>query len=136
MIARTKASPIAVAGPKTSRRRADASDARSVIRRMQARAGNQATVAATRGAVPLPAATQAEMEASFGADLSAVRVSESREPMRSGAEAVTEGNHIEFAPGRFDPESARGRFLLGHELTHVLQQRGGRVAERQGTVVG
>jgi Domain of unknown function (DUF4157) len=132
MIVRTRTSRTEAAPPIARHARRATSEPFAAIRRMQARAGNRATVAATSGPTPLPAETRAEMEASFGADLSAVRVSENSNASRAGAEAVTEGNHIEFAPGRFNPSSGHGRFLLGHELTHVLQQRGGRVAERQG----
>jgi hypothetical protein len=41
---------------------------------------------------------------------------------RAGAEAVTVGHDIAFAPGRFDPHSGAGRRRLAHELTHVAQQ--------------
>ena len=34
----------------------------------------------------------------------------------------TVGRHVVLDPRRYDPESAGGRRLLGHELTHVLQQ--------------
>ncbi|HWA82535.1 MAG TPA: DUF4157 domain-containing protein, partial [Fimbriimonadaceae bacterium] len=39
-----------------------------------------------------------------------------------GAEAFTMGRHVFFGAGRFDPRSAGGLALIGHELTHVLQQ--------------
>jgi hypothetical protein len=38
-------------------------------------------------------------------------------------QAFARGNHVVFAPGRFDPATAAGRHLLGHELAHVVQQR-------------
>lgn len=38
------------------------------------------------------------------------------------AEAFTMGRHVFFGAGRFDPRSAGGLALIGHELTHVLQQ--------------
>src|SRR5262249_37885068 len=41
-----------------------------------------------------------------------------------GALAYTVGRHVVFAPGLYDPQSARGRRLLAHELTHVIQQNG------------
>lgn len=41
---------------------------------------------------------------------------------RFGADAVTIGHHVLFAPGRRDPASPQGRRLLAHELTHVRQQ--------------
>jgi hypothetical protein len=41
--------------------------------------------------------------------------------------AYTQGNDIHFAPGQYSPETSKGQELLGHELTHVVQQRQGRV---------
>lgn len=41
------------------------------------------------------------------------------------AAAFTVGRHIVFGAGRYDPGSLRGRTLLAHELTHVIQQRRG-----------
>jgi len=62
------------------------------------------------------------------ADFSHVRVHSDERAARSadeiGALAFTAGNHIVFGPGQFAPETSRGRQLLAHELTHVLQQRG------------
>lgn len=40
-----------------------------------------------------------------------------------GAQAVTLGEHVYLAPHAPGAESAAGRRLLAHELTHVLQQR-------------
>jgi uncharacterized protein DUF4157 len=40
--------------------------------------------------------------------------------------AYTVGSDIVFAPGQYNPASAAGKRLLAHELTHVLQQTGGR----------
>ena len=41
-----------------------------------------------------------------------------------GANAVTVGNDIFFANGRYAPETAEGENLLAHELAHVAQQGG------------
>lgn len=79
------------------------------------------------GGKSLPTAILAKMEKAFGADFSAVRVYEGPQAARIGAIAFTTGNDIYFAPGRFRPETPQGVQLLGHELTHVLQQRQGRV---------
>lgn len=38
------------------------------------------------------------------------------------ARAYTVGRDIVFAPGTYQPETAAGRWLLAHELTHVAQQ--------------
>jgi outer membrane protein OmpA-like peptidoglycan-associated protein len=48
-----------------------------------------------------------------------------------GAAALTQGDTIHFAPGRFAPGSAAGRALIGHELAHIEQQRSGRVVGGQ-----
>ncbi|HYR62776.1 MAG TPA: DUF4157 domain-containing protein [Actinomycetota bacterium] len=40
-----------------------------------------------------------------------------------GAVAYASGSHIAFGPGQYQPASPRGRGVLAHELTHVLQQR-------------
>jgi hypothetical protein len=44
-----------------------------------------------------------------------------------GALAYTQGNNVHFAPGQFNPNTQGGQELLGHELTHVVQQRQGKV---------
>jgi hypothetical protein len=76
--------------------------------------------------VPLAPAVRAEMEAGFGRDFADVRVHADATAQRSAAqldaEAYTSGNDIVFGAGRYAPESAAGRHLLAHELTHVVQQ--------------
>lgn len=78
---------------------------------------------------PLDQATRGFMEPRFGHDFSGVRVhtdaraAESARAMK--AMAYTVGRSIAFGAGRYSPETAAGRSLLGHELTHVLQQSGG-----------
>jgi Domain of unknown function (DUF4157) len=65
---------------------------------------------------------------SASGDFSQVRVHADEQASRSaeeiGALAFTVGSHIVFGPGQFAPETSRGRHLLAHELTHVLQQGG------------
>ena len=75
--------------------------------------------------VNLPAAIQAKMEASLGADLSAVKLYESEAVAEHGAQAVAQGNRIAFAPGMLDFASTKGQALLGHELSHVVSQARG-----------
>jgi Domain of unknown function (DUF4157) len=75
----------------------------------------------------LPNAVRGPMEAALGADFSAVRVHVGPQAERIGAVAFTMGNDIYFAPGRFQPDTLQGKQLLGHELSHVVQQRQGRV---------
>jgi hypothetical protein len=79
------------------------------------------------GGLPLAPAVLAKMEAAFGADFSAVRVHVGPQASRIGAIAFTTGNDLYFAPGQYQPDSIRGQQLIGHELTHVIQQRSGRV---------
>lgn len=43
-----------------------------------------------------------------------------------GAQAFTIGREIHFGAGRYNPDTAAGRALLGHELSHVVQQHEGR----------
>ncbi len=78
--------------------------------------------------VDLPDAMRAKMEASFGADLSAVKLYESEAVADAGAEAVTQGSNIAFAPGMLDFSSFGGQSLLGHEISHVVSQARGEVA--------
>ena len=68
-----------------------------------------------------------QMEQSFGRDLSHVRVHHDGEAARIGARAFTVGADIHFAPGEYAPDTSAGRELIGHELTHVIQQDHGRV---------
>ena len=82
--------------------------------------------------VDLPDAMRAKMEASFGADLSAVKLYESQTVADVGAQAVTRGSEIAFAPGMLDFSSFGGQMLLGHELSHVVSQSRGEVSQSGG----
>ena len=77
--------------------------------------------------VDLPDAMRSKMESAFGADFSAVKLYESQSVADAGAEAVTQGSSIAFAPGKLDFASAGGQSLLGHELSHVVSQQRGEV---------
>jgi GNAT superfamily N-acetyltransferase len=85
------------------------------------------------GGRPLPEAVRGKMEATLGASFADVRVYVGPQAERIGAIAFTVGSDIYFAPGRFQPDTARGQQLLGHELAHVVQQRAGRVRNPLGT---
>lgn len=82
---------------------------------------------------PLDAATRAFFEPRFGRDFGAVRVhadARASETARSvDARAFTVGSDIVFGSGEYAPDTADGRTLLAHELTHTVQQ-GAAVAER------
>jgi Domain of unknown function (DUF4157) len=79
---------------------------------------------------------RAFFEPRFGHDFSRVRVhtdaSAAATSHRLNARAFTLGSHIMFSAGQYSPETAAGRQLLAHELTHVVQQGGGsRVQETE-----
>ncbi|MBO9701893.1 MAG: DUF4157 domain-containing protein [Sporocytophaga sp.] len=74
----------------------------------------------------MPQLVQRKMESSFGQDFSDVNIHKnSVQSIEINAHAFTQGNDIHFAPGQYNPESQQGQELLGHELTHVVQQRSG-----------
>nr|WP_305067210.1 DUF4157 domain-containing protein [Mangrovivirga halotolerans] len=76
----------------------------------------------------LPGDVKHKMENSFGTDFSNVNVhKDSPEATTMGAKAFAQGNDIHFAPGQYNPDTKSGQKLIGHELTHVVQQRQGRV---------
>ncbi len=83
---------------------------------------------------PLPKQARAEMESTFGADFSAVRVHAGDEAYRlanrTSALAFAHESDIYFNRGQFQPDTASGKRLLAHELTHVVQQ--GRAVQRCG----
>lgn len=74
----------------------------------------------------LPSSTQQEMSSAFGYDFSEVNVhtGEESEAMNKElqSQAFTHKNDVFFNEGKYDPESDRGKHLLAHELTHVVQQ--------------
>lgn len=75
---------------------------------------------------PLDAAARDFAEARLGADLGEVRVHTDAQAAESAqglqAQAYTMGNNIVFGAGTYAPETAAGKRLLLHELTHVMQQ--------------
>ena len=73
----------------------------------------------------LPEAMRTKMENAFGADFSNLNIYESEKVAEGGAQAVTQGNTIAFAPGAFNPYSPHSEALLGHELSHVVSQARG-----------
>jgi hypothetical protein len=87
------------------------------------------------GGIPLPKDVLSKMEGAFGASFSDVRVHVGSEAASIGAIAFTWGSNIHFAPGQYNPQTPHGQFLLGHELTHVVQQRAGRVSNPFGAGV-
>lgn len=82
----------------------------------------------------LPDSIRASLEPHFGRDFSDVRVHAGAEAdalsQQLGAKAFTTGQDIFFRSGDYQPESEEGKKLLGHEMTHVVQQ-GGAAVSRQ-----
>ncbi len=78
---------------------------------------------------PMPGETRMKMETAFGKDFSDVRIHQDSSAIALSeelqAKAFTHGSNIYFNKGNFDPASLNGMHLLGHELTHVVQQSGG-----------
>lgn len=68
-------------------------------------------------------------ESRFNLDLGAVQLHTDTAAAESarglGARAYTTGRNIVFGRGEYDPANDRGRALIAHELTHVVQQSGG-----------
>ena len=79
------------------------------------------------GGQPLSKETRNFFEPRFGQDFSGLRVhndSNAHQLARSiNARAFTRGNDVVFGGGEYSPNSSSGKRLLGHELTHVVQQR-------------
>lgn len=68
------------------------------------------------------------MEPRFGYNFSNVRIHKDSNADKLanqlGAQAFTVGKDIYFGAGRYDPGTTLGQKLIGHELTHVVQQGG------------
>lgn len=80
--------------------------------------------------VELPKDVQSKMENSFGHDFSDVKLhKDSSQAQDVNAKAYAQGNEIHFAPGEYNPSSKSGQELIGHELTHVVQQKKGKVGQ-------
>jgi hypothetical protein len=83
------------------------------------------------GGQPLDEGVQTRMGAGLGHDFSQVRVHTSSEAdalsHQLGAKAFTTGQDIFFREGVYSPHSSGGQELIGHELTHVVQQGTGAV---------
>jgi len=102
---------------------------RSVARMLTPAAAASLTVPLSQGA-PLPSRLRIEMEESFGADLSDIRIHRDQHAAAAArlqhAAAFTSGSNLFFGDGLWSPWSGRGRELIAHEIAHVLQQTGRR----------
>jgi hypothetical protein len=83
---------------------------------------------------PLPAQEKSFFEPRFGYDFSKVRIHTDTAAAQSASSinalAYTTGNNIVFNSGQYAPQTNKGKKLLGHELTHVIQQRHGKAIQR------
>lgn len=79
---------------------------------------------------PLPPESNSFFASRMGRDFSDVRVHTGADAARSAtsisALAYTTGNNIVFNTGQYSPGTDPGKKLLAHELTHVIQQSGGK----------
>lgn len=78
---------------------------------------------------PLPGSLRADFEPRFGTDFGDVRLHTGdragRLARQLNAAAFTHGSDVYVRPDRYRPDTADGRALLAHELTHVVQARSG-----------
>jgi hypothetical protein len=75
---------------------------------------------------PMNRVLLAYMESRFDADFSQVRFHMDATAVQMcneiGARAFAYKNHVYFNRGQYQPDTDSGRFLIAHELTHVIQQ--------------
>lgn len=80
----------------------------------------------SRTGQPLGSQVHRDMGERFGHDFAQVRVHTDADAAASAddinAKAYTVGNNVVFGSGQFNPGTDEGRFLIAHELTHVVQQ--------------
>ena len=86
---------------------------------------------------PLEPDTRSWMESSFHHDFSGVRVHTDSEAARSSralnSHSYAIGRDVVFSAGAYRPEDPAGRWVLAHELAHVVQQ-GGRPPNARGEI--
>ncbi len=93
---------------------------------MVAAAGDTGVPRQFKRNVALPEDLQRNLESSLGQDFSEVAVEKNSEAAeKMDAVAYTQGDSVHFAPGHFNPGNESGKHLIGHEFTHVAQQRSG-----------
>lgn len=81
---------------------------------------------------PLSRAERSFFEPRFGYDFGAVRIhtspEASKQAKRLNAKAFTFGKDVFFGKNYYQPQTKRGRSLIAHELTHVVQQSNSQMA--------
>lgn len=79
-----------------------------------------------RDGMPLGTEVRAIMESHFAHDFSRIKVHADRPAADAatalGARAFTSGNDIVFGAGEYRPHTQDGRYVLAHELRHVVQK--------------
>ncbi len=87
---------------------------------------------------PLEGAVREFMEPRFGHDFSRVRVHTDGGAANAAhavqARAFTDGRNIVFGNGEYAPATSKGKRLLAHELTHVVQQSNGQFRQASGRI--
>jgi hypothetical protein len=124
--------PATIAGQRFAAPHAAALQAKAEVRAFRT---PQGFLAGQKSGEPLPTAVRKQMETYFETDFSDVRVHVGSDASAIGALAFTIGSDLYFAPGQYQPHTQSGRELIGHELTHVVQQREGRVGNPFGSGV-
>ena len=86
------------------------------------------------GGKPLSKNERGFFEPRMGYDFSDVKIHTGADAAKSAqsinALAYTTGNNIVFNEGQFSPDTDNGKRLLGHELTHVVQQNSNNIVNR------
>jgi hypothetical protein len=79
---------------------------------------------------------EARLGAALAADLSDVRLHEGEEAAdlaeRAGADAVTIGRNVSFAPGKLQPDTRDGARRVAHEVAHTVKHADRNLAHRNG----
>jgi Domain of unknown function (DUF4157)/DNA/RNA non-specific endonuclease len=79
------------------------------------------------GGDPIAPSLRSVFEARFGYDFGRVRTHSGADAAGAAvalsARAFTVGDHIYFGAGEYQPDTASGRRLIAHELTHTIQQQ-------------
>jgi Domain of unknown function (DUF4157) len=90
------------------------------------------------GGNPMSKAIKLEMENSFSADFSSIRIHTDSNAVsmcqEMKAQAFTNGSDIYFNKGKYNPNSTAGKQLLAHELTHTIQQGAVSVIHKSGSL--
>ncbi|MDO7174056.1 DUF4157 domain-containing protein [Mariniflexile sp. AS56] len=86
------------------------------------------------GGIKMDAKTRQQMESRFGTHFGNIRIHTDANAIQMskelGAQAFTHGNDIYFNKGKYNPNSKEGQHLLAHELTHTIQQKGGKIKSK------